>query len=98
MEYTYTPEECLLRVKWYHNEAETKQMVFPDLAGLLNFLDIDDEEYEAMTKDPAYERVWRYARRRRESYLNRAAINSKNTTGIKYFSSNPKMAGMWRSL
>lgn len=68
-------------------------MVFPDLAGLLNFLDIDDEEYEALTKDPAYEGVWRYARRRRESYLNRAAINSKNTTGIKILLQQPENGG-----
>ena len=93
MKYKYTPEQCLLQVKKYHVQTETQQMVFPDLAGLLNFLDIDDEEYEALTKDPSYEGVWRYARRRRESYLNRAAINSKNTTGIKILLQQPENGG-----
>ena len=92
-EFTYTPEEFEKRVKAYHTLMETKQLQFPDLAGLKNALDIEDEEYDAMANDPAYYKIVRWATRRRESYLNRAAITAKNTTGIKMLLAQPENGG-----
>lgn len=91
-EFTYTPEEFFARVKSYHKTVENSGE-FPDLAGLKNFLDIEDEEYEQMVFDPAYYKAIRWARRRRESYLNRLATTSKNSNGIKMLLAQPENGG-----
>lgn len=92
-EYTYTPEEFDKRVRAYHAKVETEQNAFPDLAGLKNALRIEDEEYDDMVKDPEYHGTCLWAMRRRESFLNRAALTAKNTTGIKMLLAQPENGG-----
>lgn len=93
LNFTYTSDEFKRRVMQYHKQMEETRNVFPDLAGLLNFLDIGDEEYEFMKDDDRYKKTIRWARRRRESFLNREAIVSKNTTGIKMLLAQPENGG-----
>lgn len=92
LDYTYTPEEFFAKVKGYHKTVENSGE-FPDLAGLKNFLDIEDEEYDRMTQDPDYYKAIRWARRRRESFLNRLATTSKNSNGIKMLLAQPENGG-----
>ena len=92
-EFKYTPDEFTKLVKAYHNEVEIKQNEFPDLAGLKNILNIENDEYEAMEADPAYHNTCLWAMRRRESFLNRAALKVKNTTGIKMLLAQPENGG-----
>lgn len=91
-EFTYTPEELKNMVLKYHDAVE-KRGDFPDLAGLKNYLDIEDEEYDEMVLKPEYWRWLRYAKRRRESFLNRMATTSKNATGIKMLLAQPENGG-----
>lgn len=93
IEYKYSPEEFEKRVKAYHWDVETKQLAFPDLAGLKNKLAIEDDEYAAMFDDPAYHDTCLWAQRRRESFLNRAALTAKNTAGIKMLLAQPENGG-----
>ena len=93
IEFKYTPEEFAARVKAYHFKIETQQGEFPDLAGLKNALELEDGEYEAMNEDPMYHSICLWAMRRRESYLNRAALRVKNTTGIKMLLAQPENGG-----
>ena len=93
IEYKYSPEEFEKRVKAYHVDVETKQLAFPDLAGLKNKLAIEDDEYNAMFDDPAYHDTCLWAQRRRESFLNRAALTAKNTAGIKMLLAQPENGG-----
>ena len=74
-EFTLTPEECDKRVKYYFKDCEETRKVFPDESGMLNYLDIEDEEYEEMKEDPAYMKIFRWARRRRTSWLERAMVS-----------------------
>ena len=95
IEYKYTPEEFDQKVKAYHVKMETSVEDFPDEDGLLNFLDIDDEEYETMKeKDSPYFKTYRWARRRRSSWLQRMAPKAKNTNGIKVLMSQPQNGGI----
>lgn len=80
--FTFDPETLLKAIKYYHDDVEGKGM-FPDLAGLLNCLMIDDEEYAAMKAEPDFKQPLMYARRRRESWLNRKAVDPKMATGCK---------------
>ena len=91
-EFTYTPDELKSMVLKYHDAVE-KRGDFPDLAGLKNYLDIEDEEYDEMVMKPEYWRWLRYAKRRRESFLNRMATTSKNATGIKMLLAQPENGG-----
>lgn len=91
-EYKYTPDEFMNYVKTYHVKVEDRGE-FPDLAGLKNALDIEDEEYDAMAADPAYHKTILWARRRRESFLNRLATTAKNTNGIKMLLAQPENGG-----
>lgn len=91
-EFTYTPDELKSMVLKYHDAVE-KRGDFPDLAGLKNYLDIEDEEYDEMVLRPEYWRWLRYAKRRRESFLNRMATTSKNATGIKMLLAQPENGG-----
>ena len=91
-EFTYTPDELKSMVLKYHDAVE-KRGDFPDLAGLKNYLDIEDEEYDEMVLKPEYWRWLRYAKRRRESFLNRMATTSKNATGIKMLLAQPENGG-----
>lgn len=91
-EFTYTPDELKAKVLQYHDAVE-KRGDFPDLAGLKNYLDIEDEEYDEMVLKPEYWRWLRYAKRRRESFLNRMATTSKNATGIKMLLAQPENGG-----
>ena len=93
IEYKYSPEEFEKKVKAYHVDVETKQLAFPDLAGLKNKLAIEDDEYNAMFDDPAYHDTCLWAQRRRESFLNRAALTAKNTAGIKMLLAQPENGG-----
>lgn len=82
MTYTYTPEEFEKKVKEYIFDVEEKRNTFPDEAGMLNYLDIEDEEYEAMQNDKDYKPILRFARRRRTSWLERAMVSdNKKATG-----------------
>ena len=92
-EFRYTPEEFDKLVKAYHNNVEVKQNEFPDLAGLKNILTLENEEYDAMAADPRYHATCLWAMRRRESFLNRAALKVKNTTGIKMLFAQPENGG-----
>ena len=92
-EFKYTPEQFAQLVKAYHQKTEIQLGEFPDLAGLKNTLELEDDEYEAMDADPAYHRICLWAMRRRESYLNRAALKVKNTTGIKMLLQQPENGG-----
>ena len=91
-EFTYTPDELKAKVIKYHDAVEGRGD-FPDLAGLKNYLDIEDEEYDEMVLTPEYWRWLRYAKRRRESFLNRMATTSKNATGIKMLLAQPENGG-----
>ena len=93
IEFKYSPEEFEKKVKAYHVDVETKQLAFPDLAGLKNKLAIEDDEYNAMFDDPAYHDTCLWAQRRRESFLNRAALTAKNTAGIKMLLAQPENGG-----
>lgn len=91
-EYKYTPEEFYTYVKAYHVKVEDRGE-FPDLAGLKNALDIEDEEYDRMAADPDYHKTILWSRRRRESFLNRLATTAKNTNGIKMLLAQPENGG-----
>lgn len=91
-EYTYTPEEFNTLVRSYHKEVENRGD-FPDLAGLKNALDLEDEEYDRMADDPDYHKTMLWSRRRRESFLNRLATTAKNTNGIKMLLAQPENGG-----
>ena len=93
IEFTYTPEEFSKRVKAYHAKVETDAMSFPDLAGLKNALRIEDEEYAELEKHPEYHSTCLWAKRRRESFLNRAALTTKNAAGIKMLLAQPENGG-----
>ena len=91
-EYKYTPEEFDNYVRAYHKQVENSGE-FPDLAGLKNAMDIEDDEYTAMSEDPAFHKTILWARCRRESYLNRLATTAKNTNGIKMLLAQPENGG-----
>lgn len=91
-EFKYSPEDFDNYVKAYHKRVENSGE-FPDLAGLKNALDIEDEEYDEMSTDPAYHKTILWSRRRRESYLNRLATTAKNTNGIKMLLAQPENGG-----
>lgn len=92
-EFKYAPEQFADMVKKYHVQMETSVLAFPDLPGLLNFLDIEDDEYDRMEEDEAYKKTCLWAKRRRQSYLERAAVTSRNNTGIKMLMSMPENGG-----
>lgn len=82
MEFTHSPEEFEKKVKFYFKDCEELRKVFPDEAGLLNFLDIEDEEYEALKEADGYKRILRWARRRRTSWLERQmVVNNRAANG-----------------
>ena len=91
-DFKYTPEKFDELVRRYHKSTETAKQ-FPDLAGLKNALDIEDDEYEAICRAPEYHRTVLWAMRRRESFLMRAALTAKNTTGIKMLLAQPENGG-----
>ena len=80
--YTFDPETLMKAIKCYHDEAESKGN-FADLAGLLNYCMLTDEEYAMMKEDPDFKMPLLVARRRRESWLNRKAVDSKAANGCK---------------
>ena len=63
----YTPEQLDIKVKQYFKHCEENLFVFPDESGMLNFLDVEDDEYEEMKELEGYRKVLRWARRRRMS-------------------------------
>lgn len=78
----YTPEEFEKRVRLYHRDCEETKNVFPDEAGLLNFLDIEDDEYNELRSDKRYARAILWAKRRRTSWLERQmVVNNKAAMG-----------------
>lgn len=82
MEYKYSVEEFNKRVVYYFRDCEETRLTFPDEAGMLNFLDIEDEEYEALKNEPGYDKVIRWARRRRTSWLERQMVmNNRAANG-----------------
>ena len=74
---SYTPEDFKKKVMTYHRECEEVRLVFPDEAGLLNYLDITDEEYDELKKNPDYSGSIRWARRRRTSWLERMMVTGQ---------------------
>lgn len=80
--FTFDPETLMKAIMFYHEEAEKKGQ-FADLAGLLNCIQITDEEYKAMKEDADFKAPLLYARRRRESWLSRKAIDPKAAAGCK---------------
>ena len=94
MTYTYTPEELDKKVKSYFFEVEERKNSFPDEAGMLNYLDITDEEYEALKADEKYERTFRFALRRRKSWLERQMVaDNKKATGCMNALKQPQNGG-----
>lgn len=91
-EFKYSPEEFKRFVEAYHKKIEERGE-FPDVAGLKNALDIEDDEYDAMANDERYFKTIRWSRRRRESCLNRLAITARNTNGIKMLLAQPENGG-----
>ena len=73
---TYNLEDFANKVKFYFKDCEETRNVFPDEAGMLNFLDIEDEEYDDLKTTPGYDRVIRWARRRRTSWLERHMVDN----------------------
>lgn len=80
--YTYDVEHLEESIEAYHEKNEGDG-VFPDLAGLLIALNISDEEYNMMIEDEDFKPAFLYAKRRRESWLNRKAIDNKAANGCK---------------
>lgn len=76
MKPTYSVEEFDKAVKYYFKDCEETRNVFPDEAGMLNLLDIEDEEFEALKGMEGYSRVIRWAKRRRTSWLERHMVES----------------------
>lgn len=82
MDPTYGLEEFEKKVKFYFKDCEETRNVFPDEAGMLNFLDIEDDEYEALKQMEGYNKVIRWAKRRRTSWLERQmVINNRAANG-----------------
>lgn len=82
MEPKYTLEEFDKRVKYYFKDCEEVRGVFPDEAGMLNFLDITDEEYDDLKNREGYSGIIRWAKRRRTSWLERQmVVNNKAAMG-----------------
>ena len=82
MEPTYTPEDFEKRVRFYFKDCEETRNVFPDEAGMLNFLDIEDDEYDALRSMEGYSKTIRWAKRRRTSWLERQmVVNNKAAMG-----------------
>lgn len=80
--FTFDPDTLLKAIMYYHDEVENKGQ-FADLAGLLNCIKITDEEFEAMKQDEDFKQPLLYARRRRESWLSRKALDPKAAAGCK---------------
>ena len=80
--YTYDLESLKSAIFDYHTKTEEARE-FPDLAGLLIYLNISDEEYAMMIEDEEFKPAFLYAKRRRESWLNRKAIDNKAANGCK---------------
>ena len=94
MDFTYTPEECDKKVKYYFKDCEETRKVFPDEAGMLNYLDIDDEEYEEMKVHDDYKKIFRWAMRRRRSWLERAMVSdNKKANGSMNALKQPQNGG-----
>jgi hypothetical protein len=94
MTYKYTPEELMEMIKMYHTDVEERRNEFPDEAGLLNVLNISDEEYAAMNADNDYEAPLRWAKRRRKSYLERQMVkDNKKATGCLNALKQPQNGG-----
>ena len=82
MDFTYTVDELKQKILFYFRDCEEVRQVFPDEAGMLNYLDIEDDEYEAMKTEPGYDKLIRWARRRRTSWLERMMVTGgKNSAG-----------------
>lgn len=82
MDFTYTLEEFEKKVKYYFHDCEDTRQVFPDEAGMLNFLDIEDEEYEELKQTEGYDKIIRWAKRRRTSWLERQmVVNNRAANG-----------------
>lgn len=81
---SYTVEEFGKKVMAYFQDCEDVRDVFPDESGMLNFLDIEDEEYEKLKARPGYDKIIRWAKRRRTSWLERQMVsNPKVSAGCK---------------
>ena len=82
MEFTYTVEDFEKKIKFYFHDCEDTRNVFPDEAGMLNFLDIEDEEYEELKQTEGYDKIIRWAKRRRTSWLERQmVVNNRAANG-----------------
>ena len=94
MSFKYTPEELETKVKYYHHDVEDIRNSFPDEAGLLNYLDVDDDEYRRMWEDKEREPVLRWAKRRRQSWLERQMVaDNKKATGCLNALKQPQNGG-----
>ncbi len=82
MALTYTAEEFDRKIKYYFRDCEESRMVFPDEAGMLNFLDIGDDEYEELKQHEEFGKTLLWARRRRTSWLERHMVtNPRSAAG-----------------
>jgi hypothetical protein len=82
MKFTYTVDELKVKILTYFRDCEEVRQVFPDEAGMLNYLDIEDEEYEAMKTASGYDKLIRWAKRRRKSWLERQMVTgNKGSAG-----------------
>lgn len=81
---TYSVEEFGKRVRFYFQDCEETRGVFPDESGMLNALDIEDTEYETLKKTEGYDKILRWAMRRRKSWLERKMVtDSRAANGCK---------------
>lgn len=86
---TYSVEEFNKRVKFYFKDMEETRNEFPDEGGMINYIFADcppeideEEEYKALKTMPEYDKIIRWARRRRMSWLERNMVkNPRAATG-----------------
>ena len=90
MEPSLSPEEFEKRVKFYFRDCEESRKVFPDEAGMINYIfqgtDCEDEdaEFEELKTTEGYDKILRWAKRRRTSWLERKMVSDpKLATGCK---------------
>ena len=94
MNVTYSVEEFEKKVKIYFRDCEETRKTFPDESGMLNYLDIEDEEYEALKTAEGYDKIIRWAKRRRTSWLERKMVSDpKSATGCKIALQQEKNGG-----
>lgn len=91
----YTTAEALeKKVNAYFDECSENGDVFPDEAGMFEYLDIRPNTKAKYCKDEAYKEVFEIAARRRESWLTRRMVSEPRlATGCLAALKQPKNGG-----